>query len=98
MTYQLSYIELNQPLLAHFGLVHLQKLSGQTHQQTKDTGSDDPAPPYAPACAEVDEGVTDQAYQSTGYGAVDHGKEGQQAVLNGHGGICHGAGDGNEAA
>ena len=47
----LGGVELQQALLAHVGLVHLQQLGAQAHQQAEHAGSDDPAPPDAPAGA-----------------------------------------------
>ena len=94
----LGDVELHETLLAHLSLVHLEGLGSEAHQQTEHAGSDDPAPPHAPAVAEVDEGMTDEAHESAGDGAEHHGHEGQQTVLHADIDIGHGAGDRHETA
>ena len=98
MAHQLRDIKLDQALPAQLTFLHFQRSGSQTHQQSEYAGSDDPAPPHAPAVAEVDQSMSDEAHQSARHGTINHCQECQQAVLNGDAGIGHGAGNGDKAA
>ena len=74
---QLNQVELDQAILADLALFQLQSLGGNAHQQAEDSRSDDPAPPHAPAVAEVDQSVTDQTNQSASDGTEDDTEEGK---------------------
>ena len=66
----LADVEGQDGLLADL-MMQLAGGTGNTHHQAVNGRSDDPAPPHAPAKAEVDEGMTDQTHQGAGQGAID---------------------------
>ena len=96
MADDLDNVELDEALLADLVFLDFQQLCTETCQQTEGCGSQNPAPPHAPAEAEVNEGMADEANECTGQRAVNNCHKCQQTVLDGDVGICNRAGDGNK--
>jgi hypothetical protein len=79
---ELREVEGQNALLAELAVLQLEAAAAQADQQAEAAGGDDPAPPDAPAVAEVDERVADEADQQTGDGAEHSRHKGEQAVLD----------------
>ena len=82
----LEEVEGDDPPLSEFAVLDRQSGSDQSDQSTEACGCDHPAPPDAPAIAEIDQSMSDQADQRTGNRAEDRCHKGQQTILCGN--VC----------
>ena len=97
----LEQVEHKNVFLPEFTVCKPNAFRNQPHQEPKAggrDGRDNPAPPDAPAVAEVNQRMADQADQQPGYGAEKCSHKCEQAVLAGDIGVGNRARDCHKAA